>query len=127
MSSPQDGEVLAGGNVAAAVVRVGSTVRKPAGAATPAVEALLGHLERTGFDGAPRTLAAYGLDPDQRRHLPALIAAHPRAMFDLLHRSSLTGAQPWARLHAEGHGEHWGPAADYVDRHQDSWVDALLT
>ncbi|MDX6540706.1 MAG: hypothetical protein QOI71_2316, partial [Gaiellales bacterium] len=34
-------EVLAGGNVAAVVVRVGATVRKPATPATPAVHALL--------------------------------------------------------------------------------------
>ena len=44
---------LAGGNVAAHVVRVGATVRKPA---TPAVEAVLRHLERVGFAGAPRAL-----------------------------------------------------------------------
>ena len=43
---------LAGGNVAAGVVRVGGTVRKPAGYWTPAVEALLAHLEAGGFTGA---------------------------------------------------------------------------
>jgi hypothetical protein len=47
---------LAGGNVAAAVVRVGDTVRKPAGFWTPAVEALLAFLEARGFSGAPRPL-----------------------------------------------------------------------
>ena len=35
---------LVGGNVAAAVVRIGATARKPAVAATPAVEAVLDHL-----------------------------------------------------------------------------------
>jgi hypothetical protein len=48
--------VLGGGNVAAGVVRVGDTVRKPAGFWTPAVEALLTHLRRAGFTGAPRPL-----------------------------------------------------------------------
>ena len=48
--------MLAGGNVAAGVVRVGGTVRKPAGFWTPAVEALLAHLSERGFDGAPRAL-----------------------------------------------------------------------
>jgi hypothetical protein len=47
---------LGGGNVAAGVVRVGDTVRKPAGFWTPAVEALLAHLWRAGFTGAPRPL-----------------------------------------------------------------------
>ena len=48
--------VLGGGNVAAGVVRVGDTVRKPAGFWTPAVDALLAHLRRAGFTGAPRPL-----------------------------------------------------------------------
>jgi Ser/Thr protein kinase RdoA (MazF antagonist) len=48
--------VLAGGNVAAGVVRVGGTVRKPAGYWTPFVEELLAHLEARGFAGAPRAL-----------------------------------------------------------------------
>ena len=47
---------LTGGNVAAAVVRVGGTVRKPAGYWTPGVAALLAHLEAGGFTGAPRPL-----------------------------------------------------------------------
>lgn len=47
-------------------------------------------------------------------------------MFDVLARSAGTGAQPWARLHAEGHGEHWGPAADYIEDHLERWTAALL-
>jgi hypothetical protein len=45
--------VLAGGNVSGQVVRVGSTVRKPATPATPAIEALLHYLAGAGFDGSP--------------------------------------------------------------------------
>ena len=245
--------VLVGGNVAEVVVRVGSTVRKPANVATPAVEALLDHFADVGFSGAPRSLGrdelgrhvleyipgpiaytlapltatelrrlgvfirelhdaadsfkpqlvpqwnvviapdrddlichhdlapwnlvrdgdrwvfidwdgagpgsrlwdlaytastfvpmcaggdpvldgprlraladGYGIDEQQRRAFPALIAAHTRGMYDLLHSSSLTGAQPWARLYAEGHSEHWGPAADYIQAHLQRWTDALL-
>jgi hypothetical protein len=55
---------LGGGNVAAGVVRVGDTVRKPAGFWTP-------------------------------------------------------------RLHAEGHGEHWTAAADYIERNLPAWRRAL--
>jgi Ser/Thr protein kinase RdoA (MazF antagonist) len=78
---------------------------------------------------APRLRAladGYKLDDQQRRDLPALVAAHTRGMFDLLHRASTTGSQPWARLYAEGHGEHWGPAAEYVAEHLQEWTDALL-
>jgi type IV secretion system protein VirD4 len=38
----------------------------------------------------------------------------------------LTDEQPWARLYAEGHGEHWGPAADYIEAHLERWTAALL-
>jgi Ser/Thr protein kinase RdoA (MazF antagonist) len=251
MSSSAE-HVLEGGNVADVVVRVGSTVRKPATDATPAVDALLEHFAHVGFSGAPRSLGrdelgrhvleyvpgelayslaplttselhrlgalihelhdaadnfspppaphwnvviapdredlichhdlapwnlvrdgdrwvfidwdgagpgsrlwdlayaastfipfrsggdpeldgprlralvdGYGLDESQRRALPALIAAHTRGMYDLLHSASLTGEQPWARLYAEGHGEHWGPAAEYIEAHLEQWTAAL--
>ena len=58
-------EALSGGNVAAGVIRVGDTVRRPAGPQTPAVHALLMHLERVGYRHAPRSL---GLD-DAGRHV----------------------------------------------------------
>jgi Ser/Thr protein kinase RdoA (MazF antagonist) len=244
----RDEQVLAGGNVAEQVVRVGETVRKPLTRATPAVHALLDHLAAIGFEGAPRALgydaagrqvleyvagtlayelpqlmtsqlhrvgtlirqlhdavetftaphdaewdvvippdrkdlichndlapwnlvcnddrwvfidwdgagpgsrlwdlayAAHGfipLSPDgdpsqdaprlraladgyqltkrQRRELPTLIEAHTRSMDTLLRTSATTGAQPWARLHAEDHADHWGPAADYIHAHLDQW------
>jgi len=47
---------LQGGDVTDGVVRVGDTVRRPANTSTPAVHALLRHLEAAGFDGAPRVL-----------------------------------------------------------------------
>ncbi len=46
-------------------VRVGNTVRRPAGSSRAAVRDLLLHLESIGFDGAPRYL---GID-DQGREV----------------------------------------------------------
>jgi hypothetical protein len=60
-----DEEVLTGGNVSH-VVRIGDTVRRPTGPWTPAVHALLRHLEAKGFDGAPRVL---GIDDEGREVL----------------------------------------------------------
>ena len=40
------------------VVRVGDTVRRPTAPCWPATHALLAHLSKVGFDGAPRVLAA---------------------------------------------------------------------
>ena len=243
---------LDGGNVAAGVVRVGDTVRKPAGFWTPAVDALLTHVRRAGFTGAPRPLGrddqgrqvleyvpgpmamdqpqldeaglhrvgqlirslhdasadflpppgarwnvvippdradlvchhdlapwnlvtgadrwvfidwdgagpgsrlwdlayamkgfvplvsggdpvadaprlraladGYRLSTGQRAELPPLISAHTRGMADLLDNGARTGTQPWARLHAEGHGEHWTAAADYIERNLPAWRRAL--
>ncbi|HEY0937683.1 MAG TPA: phosphotransferase [Trebonia sp.] len=61
------GEVpLDGGNMSGGVVRVGDTVRRPAGPWTPAVHALLAHLHDAGFEGAPRPL---GIDSGGREVL----------------------------------------------------------
>lgn len=59
-------ELLVGGNLSGGVVRVGDTVRRPVGPWTPAVHALLRHLERAGFDGAPRVI---GVDEQGREIL----------------------------------------------------------
>jgi hypothetical protein len=69
---PED-EVLEGGNLSH-VVRVGDTVRRPTGPWTPTIHALLRHLERAGFDGAPRVL---GIDDEGREvleHVPGPMA-----------------------------------------------------
>ena len=47
---------LLGGDVTEGVVRVGDTVRRPMGRNAPFIHALLQHLEKVGFDGAPRYL-----------------------------------------------------------------------
>ena len=59
--------ILRGGYTnAGKVVRVGDTVRRPWRATSPATGALLVHLERAGFDGAPRFL---GRDEEGRETL----------------------------------------------------------
>ena len=59
---------LSGGNVGGAV-RVGDTVRRPTGPWTPAVHALLEHLERAGLTGVPRV---HGYDEEGREILDFL-------------------------------------------------------
>lgn len=74
--APPDGIPLAGGDVNVGdrvVVRVGDTVRRPAGPHTPAVSALLDHFEQVGFDGAPRSL---GLD-ERGRHVVSFVEGTP--------------------------------------------------
>ena len=68
MSDPEEPEVLAGGTLSR-VVRIGDTVRRPAGPWTPAVHAFLTHLAERGFAGSPRPL---GLDDEGREILSFL-------------------------------------------------------
>lgn len=74
-SAPAGAETpLRGGNMSGGVVRVGGTVRRPAGPWTPAVHALLTYLHEAGFRGAPRPL---GIDDQGREVLtfiPGMIA-----------------------------------------------------
>ncbi len=77
---------LPGGNAGGAVL-VEGTVRRPTGPWTPAVHALLRHLEQRGFRGAPRVL---GIDE------------HGREVLTFLPGSTVGAAQPWPPwIHSE--------------------------
>jgi hypothetical protein len=61
------------------VTRVGDTVRRPRRATGAATHALLGHLERVGFDGAPRFLGIDDRDREILSYIPgeAVIPPYP--------------------------------------------------
>ncbi|MER6950812.1 phosphotransferase [Nonomuraea sp. NPDC000554] len=61
---------LQGGDVTDGVVRVGDTVRRPAKPSTPAVHALLRHLEAAGFAGAPRVVGMDALGREILTYVP---------------------------------------------------------
>ena len=65
-------EVLAGGNMTA-VVRVGDTVRRTAGAWTPTIHAFMRHLRAAGFTTVPEPL---GID-DRGREVISLLPGAP--------------------------------------------------
>jgi hypothetical protein len=76
------------------------------------------------WDGAGPGSRLWDLAYAMKGFVP-LIGAHTRGMADLLDNGARTGTQPWARLHAEGHGEHWTAAADYIERNLPAWRQAL--
>src|SRR5918996_265461 len=83
--------VLPGGFTnAGRVTRVGDTVRRPRRPTSPSTWALLDHLERVGFDGAPRFL---GLD-DRGREMLSYIRARRRSS------PTTTGRSPTRRSSA---------------------------
>lgn len=98
---------LDGGNVTAGLVRVGDTVRRPAGPWTPAVHALLVHLADVGFRHAPRS---FGLDEHGRHVVEHVdgVMAHPAPS---VAPPSLTDVGSLVRdLHDALDG--WAPPAD---------------
>ncbi|MFN8156936.1 MAG: phosphotransferase [Candidatus Nanopelagicales bacterium] len=68
---------LAGGDVTAGVVRVGETVRRPTGPHSPLVHAMLEHLERVGFAGAPRYLGQDDRGREMLTYIEGEVAGRP--------------------------------------------------
>jgi hypothetical protein len=66
-----DDDPMPGGRISG-TVRRGSTVRRPMRPWTPAVQALLRHLEAAGFEGAPRVLGA----DEQGREVLSFLDGH---------------------------------------------------
>jgi hypothetical protein len=76
--TPGEPEVpLPGGDVTEGVVRVGGTVRRPPTPFTPAIRALLAHLEAAGFEGAPRPLGVDAAGREVLTYLPGLVPPRP--------------------------------------------------
>jgi mutator protein MutT len=102
-----DGAPLDGGNVGGAV-RVGHTVRRVRGAWTPAVHALLDHLEQQAVPGVPRVLGTDGRGREILNYLPGRIVDVDT---ELLTDAQLGSLAAWARrFHDAVSGfEHPGP------------------
>lgn len=92
---------LPGGNAGGAVLLDG-TVRRPTGPWTPAVHALLRHLEAHGFDGVPRVL---GIDERGREILtfiPGVTVGAARPWPAWVHsETALVEVGAWLRRHHE--------------------------
>lgn len=118
-----DGHRLEGGNVGGAV-RIGRTVRRPAGPWTPAVHRLLTHLHERGLRGVPQVL---GLDARGREMLTYLPGTVVDVDTELLTDARLEDLTQWTRdLHAavdgfrdDGPWRFWGVAAPTLVAHND--------
>jgi hypothetical protein len=88
-----------GGSVTEGVVRVGDTVRRPARASTPAVNALLEHLEAVGFDGAPRVLGVDELGRQVLTYIPGETASRPLPAYAVSDETLVALARLLRRFH----------------------------
>lgn len=112
---PDGTETLAGGlGNEGRVVRVGNTVRRPIGPWTPAVHALLRHLESVGFEGAPRVA---GLDRDTEilDFIPGHVAIPPFPAWSASEELLLSVAELQHRYH--------GAVADFRAADGTIWGD----
>ena len=81
-------------------------------------------------EDACRDLAAlvdgYMADHVIRRALPMAMEERTAAMLALLEGALAAGEEPWASMHADGHGEHWARVLRYVGETREVWVRALV-
>jgi hypothetical protein len=90
---------LKGGRVTAGVVRVGDTVRRPLGAHSPFVHAVLRHLEARGLEGVPRFL---GLDAKGREILSFVPGNVPTELGNFSDLQLAAAARLLRRFHDAG-------------------------
>jgi Ser/Thr protein kinase RdoA (MazF antagonist) len=105
MPSEPSEEILAGGNLSH-VVRVGDTVRRPTGAWTPTIHALLRHLDAAGYDGAPRV---FGIDDEGREIL-----------------EFIPGATAWPQMGALATDDGLARAAQLLRRYHEAVADFVV-
>jgi hypothetical protein len=114
---------LAGGRVARGVVRVGDTVRRPCADDAERIHRLLTHLERCGFDAAPRFL---GMDARGREVLSFIEGyAPPHNGFSLTERAVAAGARLVRRVHDLTAGTEFAADSEvacHPNLSQQNWV-----
>jgi hypothetical protein len=99
---PDDsGEVLLHGGLtnAGRVTRVGDTVRRPRRPTSAATWALLDHLERVGFDGAPRFLGVDDRGREMLSFMPGEAAIEPYGDWALTDEALVSVAELLRRYH----------------------------
>jgi len=125
-------EIPLGGGGRTAVTRRGDVVYRPVEAWTPAVHALLRHLERVGFAAAPR-LVGSGLSVDGREQTTFIAGTfnQPGPFTDAglvelgrtvrrLHDATATFVAPVDARWFDWHGREWGsPSAARIISHCD--------
>jgi aminoglycoside phosphotransferase (APT) family kinase protein len=89
-------EVLLSGGL---VSRVGDTVRRPQGPTSEASRAVLAHLERVGFDGAPRFLGIDDQGRETLRFIPGEAAVEPYEEWALADEALVSVAELLPRYH----------------------------
>ena len=114
--APGEEQLTGGVSNRGLVVRIGDTVHRPQPARSRAVHALLQHLARVGFDGAPRYLG----EDDRRRevltYVPGEAAKEPHAPWALTDAALVSVARLLRRFH---------DAVEHFDASAHDWSTAV--
>src|ERR671924_2395830 len=93
-------ELLNGGLTnAGRVSRIGNTVRRPRRPTSPSTWALFDHLERAGFDGAPRFLGVDDRGREMLSFIPGQAAIEPYPEWALTDDALVSVAELLRRYH----------------------------
>ena len=97
---PQEEPLTGGVSNYGLVVRIGDTVHRPQSRRSPSVHALLQHLERVGFDGAPRFLGQDDAGREVLSYIPGQAAAkQPHEAWALTDEALVSVARLLRRFH----------------------------
>jgi phosphotransferase family enzyme len=96
---PREVRLEGGFTNAGQVTRVGDTVRRPQRETSPATHALLEHLERVGFDGAPRFLGVDDRGREVLSYIPGDAAIEPYPGWALTDEALVGVAELLRRFH----------------------------
>jgi phosphotransferase family enzyme len=99
MSEMREVRLPGGFTNAGRVVRLGDTVRRPWRPTSPATRALLEHLERVGFDGAPRFLGVDERGREVLSFIPGKAAIEPVPTWALTDEALVSVAELLRRYH----------------------------
>jgi hypothetical protein len=137
VTTRQEEVLLYGGTTNAGLVtRVGDTVRRPLRQTSAATKALLDHLERVGFDAAPRYLGVDDLGREVLSFIPGEVAITPYPDWALTDEALISVAQLLRRYHEavasfDPNGHRWPhPLPRHFDKglvsHNDPNLDNVI-
>jgi hypothetical protein len=128
--------LLGGTTNAGRVARVGNTVRRPTRPTSPATHALLEHLERVDFDGAPQFLGIDDRGREVLSYIPGEAAVEPYPEWALTDAALVSVAELLRRYHEAAAsfdvtGHTWAHAVPAVFRgglasHNDPNLDNVV-
>lgn len=123
-----DEEIVLAGGVAnqGLVVRVGNTVRRPAGASSERIRALLLHLESVGFVEAPRFLGVDDAGREVLSYIPGEVGVPPFSAFFASEGAMIEAAGLLRRYHEAARGFDWLTVEGWSDELKDPVAEETL-